>query len=80
LNNPKSKGKIPTKMCSRFPDAVEMVKAFAETSLGFDAKIVPYNRFHEIAQHQNSAGEDWVKAAYLILVIFGLAELYSIMR
>jgi len=80
LNKPFSKTKTPSKMCSRYPEAVEAVKNLSESSLALDVKLVPYERYLQIAQHQESLGEDWMKATWVILVVFVLTELYAVLR
>jgi len=80
LDKPTSKDKIQTKVCSKYSDAADAVKGFAEESLGLDVKLIPYERYSDIAQHQQSLGENWIKAAILIVVVFAIAELYAILR
>ena len=80
LDKPYGKKSMVTNMCGKNLDAVKMVRAFAEEALGFDVKIVPYARYQDIAMHQNSLGEDWVQAAYVMLVLFALTEVYALVR
>lgn len=80
LNKPYSKNKVPAKMCSRYPEVVDIVKAFGEESLGMDVKVVPYERFLDIAQHQNTLGTEWMQSTYILLVVFALSEFYALLR
>lgn len=80
LDKPFGKTKLPVKMCSRCPDALQVVKRFAETSLGMDVKIVPYARYCDIAEHQESLGEEWMSATKLMLFLFIFTEFYAVMR
>jgi predicted dinucleotide-binding enzyme len=79
-NKPFFKTKIPSKMCSRYPEAAATVKAFAETSLGLDVKVVPFKRYFQIAQHQDSLGEEWLQAAWIMAILFIVTEVYVVMR
>lgn len=66
VNKTSSKDKIPAKMCSPDPEALNVVKKFAEESLGMNVKVVPYERYADIAMHQNSLGTEWLIAgAYM---------------
>ena len=80
LNKPFGKLKIPATICSRYPEAAKAVKEFSETSLGMDIKVVPYERYSDIALHQDSVGEDWVKSAWLMLLLFCFTEFYAVLR
>jgi len=80
LDKPSYKNKITTKMCSSNEEALKMTKAFAEESLGLNVKVIPYERYHEIADAQNSLGQAWVHSAYILLFVFAYAEFYSALR
>jgi predicted dinucleotide-binding enzyme len=80
LKKPDNKYQMVTKMCSSHADAVETLKVFAEDSMGFKVKVVPYEKYNGIADHQNSLGEDWMTAGTIMLIIFVLCEIYSVMR
>ena len=74
LSKPTYKEKTPSKMCSPNVDALKVVKAFAEESLGFHVKVVPYEKYDEIALHQNSYGTEWVIAFVYMAVFFVLFQ------
>jgi predicted dinucleotide-binding enzyme len=80
LNKPHGKNKIASKMCSSHANALADVKKFGETSLGLDVKVVPYERYADIVMHQNSLGEEWMKAALVMTIILVLTEIYAVMR
>lgn len=80
LKKPGSKTKLISKICSSHADAVKTVKEFAETSMGLQIKIVPYDHYHGIAHQQETLGTEWVTSGYILLVIFVLCEIYALMR
>jgi predicted dinucleotide-binding enzyme len=80
LNKPTDKHKIETKMCSKYPEAVDVVKRFAERSLGMNVKVIPYENYFHIAGHQNTLGVNWMNAAFLMMTVFTVAEVYAILR
>lgn len=80
LNKPFSKTKICTTICSRDKKSLEIVTFFAEESLGLSCKAIPFEQYENIAQHQNSLGEEWIHASMLILFIFALTETYAVLR
>jgi predicted dinucleotide-binding enzyme len=80
LNKPYGKNKIASKMCSSHVKSLAVVKKFGETSLGLDVKVIPYGRYADIVMHQNSLGEEWMKAALIMVIILVLTEIYAIMR
>jgi predicted dinucleotide-binding enzyme len=80
LNKPHGKNKIASKMCSSHLNSLEVVKKFGEASLGLDVKVVPYERYPDIVMHQNSLGEEWMKATLVMVIILVLTEIYAIMR
>jgi len=77
---PHGKNKIPTKMCSPNAGALEVVKDFAETSMGLDVKVIPYSKYNEIAIHQDSLGKEWIVATIVMLITFALCMVYNIVR
>ena len=77
---PYGKKKMHSKMCSPSPEALETVKSIAETSFGLDIKTVPYEKYSEIAQHQDTLGEEWILATIIILITFALCMVYNIVR
>jgi len=68
------KDKVPTKMCSPYADALKVVKDFAEESLGMKVKVVPYERYEDIAMHQNSLGTEWLIAGVYMAFWFILFQ------
>ncbi|KAL3920135.1 MAG: hypothetical protein SGARI_007023, partial [Bacillariaceae sp.] len=80
LNKPYDKFKTASKMCSPYQEALSTVKSFAEESLGFDVKIVPYERYADIAMHQNSLGNEWLIAGGYMFFWFCVFQFYNIMR
>lgn len=80
LNKPNSKNKIASIMCSSNKTALDIVKSFAEESLGMAIKVVPFERYEDIALEQNSYGDEWCHAAYVLLFIFAISETYAILR
>jgi predicted dinucleotide-binding enzyme len=80
LNKPHAKNKIASNMCSSHVKSLAVVKKFCETSLGLDVKVVPYERYTDIVMHQNSLGEEWMKAALVMVIILVLTEIYAIVR
>jgi predicted dinucleotide-binding enzyme len=80
LNKPHGKNKIASKMCSSHVKALALVKKFGETSLGLDVKVVPYERYADIVMHQNSLGEEWMKATLVMVTILVLTEIYAVVR
>jgi predicted dinucleotide-binding enzyme len=77
---PQSKTKIASMMCSPYPESLKSVKAFAEQSLGFNVKILPYEKITFIAQHQNALGKEWIRATVIMILLFCLCMTYNIMR
>jgi hypothetical protein len=61
-------------------DALKVVKAFAEESLGLSVKVVPFERFDDIKLSQNALGKEWVHAAYILLFVFAYSEFYAVLR
>lgn len=80
LKKPADKMKTNSKMCSPDPDALQTVKEFAEKSLGFNVKIVPYEQFSAIAQSQNSLGYEWMLATWIMVGVFIITQVYNILR
>jgi len=80
LDKPHSKTQFRTKMCSSDMDALKVVKAFAEESLGLSVKIVPFERFNDIKSSQNALGREWIHAAYILLFVFAYSEFYAVLR
>lgn len=80
LSHPFDKTKVVSTMCSRYPDALAVVKSFAENSLGFDIKSIPYEAYSQITLRQESFGEEWLKALRVMSVVFILAEVYAVVR
>lgn len=80
LSKPYSKFKTASKMCSAYSDSLKVVKEFAEESLGFDVKVVPYERYQDIAMHQNSLGNEWLIAGVYMFFWFCVFQFYNIMR
>jgi predicted dinucleotide-binding enzyme len=80
LDKPTYKSKRTTKMCAADQDALKVVKAFAEESLGLRVKVVPYERYNDIAMSQNSLGKEWIHATYILLFVFAYSEFYAVLR
>jgi len=80
LEKPTSKGKIQSKVCSKYRDAASAVKAFAEEALCMDIKVIPYSQYAAIAQHQQSFGENWVRAMFVMVTIFVVVLVYAMLR
>jgi predicted dinucleotide-binding enzyme len=80
VNKPYDKFKTASKMCSPYQDALNTVKDFAEESLGFDVKVVPYERYDDVAVHQNSLGNEWLIAGGYLFFWFCVFQFYNIMR
>jgi predicted dinucleotide-binding enzyme len=73
---------IASKMCSPDDEALEMVKNFAESSLGFCIKKVPIEHYWVIATHQNqvAGGNEWLSATLTMVAVFMVTQMYSILR
>ena len=80
LSKPSYKLKIRSKMCSRYPEALEIVKSFAESSLGLDVKIVPFDHYVDLSNHQDSFGDEWVSAMWVMFTLLLCTEVYSVLR
>ena len=80
LKKPEGKKKLATKMCSPDTMALETVRGFAEDSLGLDVKVVPFQHYTSIAQHQNSLGKEWMGATVIMIIVFILCQVYNILR
>jgi len=80
LDKPTYKSKRTTKMCAADPNALKVVKAFAEESLGLHVKVVPYERYNDIGMAQNSLGKEWIHAALVLLFVFSYSEFYAVLR
>lgn len=80
LDKPANKRKIPVQMCSNYPDALAVVRTFAEESLGLDVKVIPYQHYGQIAQVQYRLDESWIRAIAIMLLLFVVTETYSIFR
>lgn len=80
LYKPESKKKTPSKMCSPSAEALAVVKTFAETSLGFDIKVVPIEQYAAIAKQQSSLGNEWMLATWTIMGVFVVTMAYNIIR
>ena len=80
LHKPYSKAKVATTMCSPHRKALDAVQFFAKEAFGMDVKNIPYNRYHDVAMHQNSMGKEWCHATYVMLFIFAISELYAVLR
>jgi len=80
LDKPSYKNKITTKMCSSNEEALKVTKAFAEESLGLDVKVVPFERYDDIATAQNSLGQAWIHSMYILLFVFAYSEFYAVLR
>jgi predicted dinucleotide-binding enzyme len=80
--HPVMRKRIAAKMCSPDDEALEVVKNFAETSLGFCVKKVPFDHYGAIASHQNkrAGGEEWMDAIRLMVAVFVFTQMYSILR
>ena len=66
-------------MCSSSSSALEMFKSFAETSMGFDIKVVPIEQYNVIYSC-NSLGREWMTATYTMIGVFLLTMLYNMFR
>jgi predicted dinucleotide-binding enzyme len=73
---------IASKMCSPDDEALEMVKGFAESSLGFCIKKVPFEHYSVISSHQNqvAGGNEWLSATWTMVAVFIVTQMYSILR
>jgi predicted dinucleotide-binding enzyme len=80
LNKPFSKNKVATTMCASDKITLAIVKRYAEETLGLAVKVVPQERYYDVAMHQNSLGTEWVHATYVMLIVFAFTELYAILR
>jgi len=80
VNKPTGKTKIQTKMCSKYPRAMQTVRRFAETSLGMSVKVIPYAHYSALETHQNAFGENWARATFIMCAIFITTEAYCIIR
>ena len=80
VNKVHSKDKVASTMCSPYPDVLRVVKNFAEESLGFDVRVVPYERYADIATNQNSLGKEWLIAGAYMFFWFCVFQFYNIMR
>lgn len=80
LSKVETKTKIPSKMCSTSNQALEIVKSFAEVSLGLDVKLVPPEQFEAMTVHQSSLGTEWINATILIMEVFAVTMVYNIVR
>ena len=79
-HNSESKKKIPTKMCSDSTQALEIVKSLAETSFGFEVKVVPPENYALLTAHQSSLGDEWILATWTIMFVFAVTMVYNIIR
>jgi predicted dinucleotide-binding enzyme len=75
-----TKHKVPAKICSPNTQALQIVKDFAEKSLGFDVKVVPYERYADVAANQDSLGTEWLIAGWYMGISFVLFQIYNILR
>ena len=81
LDKPSSKKPLTTILCGNNVQAVQAVKKFAQEALGFDfVKIVPHSRYHDISMNQTSMNQEYNHAAYIMIILFVLTEVYAIMR
>jgi predicted dinucleotide-binding enzyme len=80
LDKPANKRKIPVQMCSNYPNALAVVRAFAEESLGLDVKVIPYQHYGQVAQVQYRLDESWISAIVIMLLLFAVTETYAIFR
>ena len=81
LDKPSNKKPLTTILCGNNIRAVQTVKKFAQEALGFGfVKIVPHSRYHDISMNQTSMSKDYVHAAYIMIFLFVLTEVYAIMR
>ncbi|CAB9526512.1 Metalloreductase STEAP4 [Seminavis robusta] len=80
LNKPYSKTRVATTMCSPHKKALGLVQYFAEESFGMTVKNVPPERYNDIAMHQNSLGQEWIHAAWVMMILFAICEFYAILR
>jgi hypothetical protein len=71
---------LTTKLCSKYPRALDSVRKFAELSLGLDVKIVPFRHYPKFNYHQNTVSDEWITSVYIILFSFIFTEFYSILR
>jgi predicted dinucleotide-binding enzyme len=73
---------IASKMCSSDNEALEMVQNFAESSLGFGIKIVPFEHYAVLASHQAqvAGGDEWLSAIMTMVALFVVTQLYIILR
>lgn len=79
LKKPTSK-KIASSMTSPSLESLQVVKEFAEASLGLDIKRVPYEHYSAIVGEQMTIGKDWISATVIMLIVFGLCQFYNILR
>lgn len=77
---PSRKTEVPTTICGPDEDSVLVVKHFAGEGLGFNAKVVPYRQWDELARRQQDLGKEWLQASVILLVIFILTEIYALLR
>ena len=80
LRKPDVKTKVPSKMCSNSSSALEMFKSFAETSIGFDIKVMPVEKYDVIYNGSDSLGKEWLTAIRTMVGVFLITGLYNMFR
>jgi hypothetical protein len=80
LRKPNAKAKVLSKMCSSNKAALEMFKSFAETSMGFNIRVVPIEQYDVVYNGNNGLGKEWVTATWTIIGVFLINMLYNMFR
>jgi hypothetical protein len=80
LRKPNAKAKVLSKMCSSNKAALEMFKSFAETSMGFNIRVVPIEQYDVVYNGYNGLGKEWVTATWTIVGVFLINMLYNMFR
>jgi Predicted dinucleotide-binding enzymes len=70
---------VSTNICGTDLGAISVVADLAK-SMGFTSRIVPLSSHSSQISHQNSLGNEWVRATLVIGVVFVLTEVYCIIR
>lgn len=70
---------VSTNICGTDFESISIVADLAKT-MGFSTRIVPLSSYVKQAEHQNSLGNEWVRATLVMGVIFVLTEIYCIIR
>jgi hypothetical protein len=80
-NKAAAKKKNVTKMCPPTKSALETTQRLTEQSFGLEVKIVACERYREIANYQNTIGDEWwIHAPRIMVMVFALCELYAMLR